>query len=124
MPMPPLAIAVVTSILISVGQMLWKVGLNRNGGLVPPGGTLWSGLLSLAVSPAMVGGCAAYVAATLLWMYLVGRHPFSYVFPMFSLTFVFSLLFAVLLFKETITPVRLAGLALILWGVFLVSSRA
>jgi len=120
----PLFIAIFCSFLITSGQVLWKVGLNQNGGLLPEGQTVLQSLIALLTSPAMWAGCAAYMVATLLWMYLIGKHPLSYVFPMLSLTFVFSLAFAALLFHEPITMAKLGGLVLILSGVAVIHLNA
>lgn len=99
-------------LLLVSGQILFKIGLQRSGGLV------WS---KIAVSPAILSGLALYGIATLLWFAVLSRLPLSVAYPMQSLAYIFAMFAAYYLFGETLTPTKIAGVAVILAGVYLLA---
>ncbi|CAM4215240.1 EamA family transporter [Paenibacillus phoenicis] len=99
-------------LLLVTGQVLFKIGLARTGGLH------WS---KLASSPAVIGGIALYGIATLLWFAVLSRLPLSVAYPLQALAYVLALLPAYFLFHETITWNKLLGVIVILLGVFLLA---
>ncbi|WP_068783911.1 EamA family transporter [Paenibacillus phocaensis] len=99
-------------LLLVTGQVLFKIGLSRSGGLH------W---VKLATSPAVIGGIVLYVLATLLWFAVLSRLPLSVAYPLQALAYVLALIPAYFLFHETITLTKLAGVAVILLGVVLLA---
>ncbi|MEF2968259.1 EamA family transporter [Paenibacillus sp. M1] len=99
-------------VLLVTGQILFKIGLNRSGGLH---------LAKLVTSPAVIGGITLYAIATLLWFAVLTRLPLSVAYPMQAFAYVLTLFPAYFLFHESITPMKLAGIAVILFGVFLLA---
>ncbi len=59
-----------------------------------------------------------FASATILWMYILKHYPFSVAYPITSFAYVFSMLAAFFIFKETIPPTRWIGVVLIVAGVF------
>ncbi len=97
------------------GQLLTKEGVNRLGEF-----TL-STLPQAALSPWLWGGAAVYIAASALWLWLLSKGEFSVLVPFQSLSMVITVIIGAMLFGETITGVRWAGIALMAVGAFLIS---
>ncbi|MBP1907776.1 drug/metabolite transporter (DMT)-like permease [Paenibacillus turicensis] len=99
-------------VLLVTGQVLFKLGLQRAGGFV------WQKMIT---SPLLISGLALYGIATILWFGVLTRLPLSQAYPMQALAYVIALLPAYFLFGEIITMTKLAGVAVILVGVYLLA---
>lgn len=99
-------------VLLVTGQVLFKIGLGRSGGLH------WGKIIT---SPMIIGGVALYGIATLLWFAVLTRLPLSVAYPMQAFAYVLAMIPAYYLFKETITPLKLAGVVVILIGVYMLA---
>ncbi|WP_010094810.1 EamA family transporter [Ornithinibacillus scapharcae] len=97
------------------GQYLWKVGMTKIGTWGP--GTI----LDLIKSPYIIGGGLVYVFATLIWLFILTRMPFSIAYPFQSLAYVFGIVMGYLVFKEAVTPTQWVGAAVIVLGVYLIA---
>jgi undecaprenyl phosphate-alpha-L-ara4N flippase subunit ArnE len=60
-------------------------------------------------------------AATVLWMYLIKQFPFSMVYPMISISYIFGMLAAIYIFHEIVPAIRWLGVLLIMGGVILIA---
>lgn len=113
-------LAVGVALMLVAGQSLWKVGIMQMSG----DGSLMQKLLSLAFSPAIVGGCFIYVIATLLYMYTIGRYEYSTSYAMIvSASLIIATITAGIIFHEKISLINILGVAIILCGVLLVLKR-
>nr|PZN79251.1 MAG: small multi-drug resistant family protein [Pseudomonadota bacterium] len=72
-------------------------------------------------SPAVLVGLGLYAVATLGWLIVLGRADVSYAFPLVSIGFVVTALFASIWLGESISAARATGIALIAVGVVLVA---
>ena len=109
------------SFLIVTGQVLWKLAIDKNGGLINSDSTNIQNILNLLLSPYMLCGVVIYMCATVFWMYLLGEYEYSFIYPMSSMTFVMSLFFASYVFDEEITLYKIIGVLVIMLGVFIVT---
>jgi len=116
--------AAIGSLLITLGQVLWKIAINRNGGLVNNNYTIIQNISNIFGSPYMILGLIIYAIATLFWMYLLGKYQYSYIYPLFSMTYIFSFLFAAFLFGESIGATKIIGVGLIVIGIFSIARSA
>ena len=68
-------------------------------------------------------GLMAYIASVLCWIGTLSRLPLSMAYPALALSYLFVYFGAVFLpmFAEQVDPVRLLGIALVIFGVWLVS---
>ena len=105
----------------AAAQLLLKAGTNSVGtfdfslaNAVPVG---WK----LATEPHIVGGLACYVVSVVVWIMALSRVEVSIAYPMLSVGYVVNALAAWYLFGEAVTPTRLAGIAIIIVGVFVVA---
>ena len=109
------------SFLIVSGQVLWKLAIDKNGGLINRDYTAIQNFWNLLLSPYMLFGIGIYMFATVFWMYLLGEYEYSFIYPMSSMTFVMSLFFASYVFDEEITLYKIIGVLIIILGVFIVT---
>ncbi len=65
-----------------------------------------------------IGGCF-YLAGALLNIYLLRGYSYSVVYPLTSLTYVWSLILSALLLHEKVTMQKLVGIAAVCFGAFL-----
>jgi drug/metabolite transporter (DMT)-like permease len=103
--------------LLVAGQTVWKIGLDRLGGLH------LNNAMQVLTSPWIVSGVFLYGLATLLWLAVLSRLPLSTAYPLQSLAYVFALLLAWLLFGEAVPPNRWIGTGIILAGVFVIGMK-
>jgi drug/metabolite transporter (DMT)-like permease len=78
-------------------------------------------LRRVATNLSVVGGLAIFVASAAVWLVVLSRVSLSFAYPFVSLTYVLILLFDRLALHETVSPVRWAGVALIIAGILLIS---
>lgn len=98
-------------------QVVFKIG---GGGLDDAHG-LQALVVHALSSPWVIGGFGLYFLGFLLWMTILKDADLGRAFPMTSVIYICTLAAAVGLFHETVTPVRLVGIALILGGVVLLA---
>jgi multidrug transporter EmrE-like cation transporter len=113
---------ILTGVMLNaVAQLLLKAGTNAVGqfefstaNLLPVG---WR----LATEPHIVGGLACYVISVGVWIMGLSRVPVSIAYPMLSLGYVVNALAAWWLFGESFSAQKVAGIATIIVGVWLVA---
>src|SRR5690554_7078415 len=105
-----LAAILLSTLLMSTGQFLWKIGLASE-----------SINLKLVTNVKIWLGGGAYIAATLIWFWLLKQLPLSLLYPFTAVSFIFGYAFAVLKFNETIQVKDLLGLCFIALGLFLIA---
>jgi drug/metabolite transporter (DMT)-like permease len=66
-------------------------------------------------------GFALYFLPALIWIYLLGKYPVSFVQPILALTYVVTPILAIFILSEQVAPMRWLGIGVIMLGVFLVS---
>jgi len=111
-----------TGVLLNAGaQLLLKAGTNSVGvfefsrdNIVPVG---WR----LATEPHIVGGLACYVISVVIWVMALSRVEVSVAYHLLSIGYVVNAIAAWYLFGEAVTPMRLAGIGIIIVGVCLVA---
>ena len=113
---------ILTGVMLNAAaQLLLKAGTNAVGqfefsttNLVPIG---WR----LATEPHIVGGMACYVMSLAVWIMGLSRVPVSVAYPMLSIGYVVNALAAWWLFGESFSAQKIAGIATIIVGVWLVA---
>ncbi|MFC5405391.1 EamA family transporter [Cohnella soli] len=115
--MAPILMLSLNILLLLTGQTLWKIGLDRSGGLHI------SNALQVLASPWIMAGAGMYAVATVLWLAVLSRMPLSMAYPMQSMAYVLGLLIAWLIFGEIIPPNRWIGAGIIVAGVIVISMK-
>jgi multidrug transporter EmrE-like cation transporter len=104
-------IYIAVAVLLGTGaQLLLKAGTNTT----PVG-------LGLVLEPRIIAGIACYAVSLVVWILALAKTPVSVAYPMVSLGFALNALLAWWLLGEAVTPMRMAGIGIIIVGVILVA---
>ncbi|HVT36183.1 MAG TPA: transporter [Nevskiaceae bacterium] len=108
-------------LLNAFAQLLLKAGTRNIGhfefslaNVIPIG---WK----LATNLPIIGGLSCYVVSVVVWILALSRVEVSIAYPMLSIGYVVNAALAYWLFGEAVTPLRMAGIAVIIVGVCLVA---
>lgn len=114
----------VSVVLAALAQLTLKHGMTQvtNHGAVPldlkdPMGTV----RRVITSPSVLLGLATFVLSAAVWLVVLSKVSLSFAYPFVSLTYVLILLFDRFVLHDTVSPLRWAGVALIVAGIVLVS---
>ena len=110
-------LAIIQSIFLCGGQLFLKLALQAMG----PVSRTWSFVFSQLTNWWWLACGAAYGSAAVLWMYILKHYPFSRAYPLISLSYVFGMIAAVLIFHETVPATRWIGVLLIMAGCYFVA---
>jgi undecaprenyl phosphate-alpha-L-ara4N flippase subunit ArnE len=113
--LPVLAGLVLTPLLISAGQILFKLTSARAGAIN------LAGLIAIIRDPYLVSALAIYGFGTIIWVYVLKAVPLTVAYPFMALTFCTVPVLAWLLLGEALTPRYALGCALIIAGLFVVN---
>src|SRR5262245_35864795 len=115
-----LQIAVLTaySIGMSAGQVLFKMAATQ----LNPGRQFGERLFDLGKNGYFLTALLLYAGFSVLWVWILSITPLSRAYPFVALAFVITPLLGGVFFDEAISIRLLAGLGLILCGLFLVTS--
>jgi multidrug transporter EmrE-like cation transporter len=98
-------------VLLNAGaQLLLKAGTNA----MPLGPRL-------ALEPHILGGLACYVVSVVVWVAALSKVPVSIAYPMLSIGYIVNAAAAWYLFGEALSAMKLAGIGVIVVGVFMVA---
>ncbi|RWA57658.1 4-amino-4-deoxy-L-arabinose transferase [Cupriavidus sp. UYMSc13B] len=113
---------ILTGVLLNAAaQLLLKAGVNAIGAITLDRGTLLLTALRVLTQWPVLAGLTLYVVSVGVWIVGLSRVDVSIAYPMLSLGYVVNALAAWWLFGEMIGPLRVAGILLILAGVFLIA---
>jgi len=108
-------------LLNAAAQLLLKAGTNSVGSFafslenaLPVG---WK----LASEPHILGGLTCYVISVVVWIMALSRVEVSIAYPMLSVGYVVNAIAAWYLFGEAVSLNRLAGIGIIIVGVYVVA---
>jgi len=107
----------VNVVLLVTGQILWKYGLDKFGGITADN---W---LQVATSLPILAGLALYVVATGIWFMILSRVNLSVAYPMQSIAYVLGMVGGLIFFKETIPLTGWLGGLLVIMGVALIAMK-
>jgi drug/metabolite transporter (DMT)-like permease len=100
------------------GQFLLKAGALKLGKV--NAGNAIDHVLSILTTPELLAGLGFYGVSAILYILLLTRVNISVAAPAVALSYVFSVMIGVFLFKEALPVGRLVGIGLIMSGVILV----
>jgi multidrug transporter EmrE-like cation transporter len=112
---------IISGVLLNAcAQILLKAGANRVGPLDFDATSL-PALQALALSGPVIAGLACYAVSVVVWIVALTRVEVSIAYPMLSIGYLVNAFAAWLLFGETLTLMRLAGIAVIIAGVYILT---
>ena len=100
------------TLLVAVAQLLIKTGANR---LNHP--NLMGTLVGIFTVPPLFFGYCLYGIFAVLMVYALRHGELSVLYPLISLGYVWVAILSVLVFHETMNPMKLVGIAVIVSGV-------
>jgi hypothetical protein len=113
-----LLILAVYAALLCAGQALFKLSAPADGlreGVVK----FLGGLLQ---NPAFITGCAIYAVSTFTWVAILSRLQLSYAYPfVIAISILMTSAVGIFLFKEQLNFHKLAGITVVMLGVFILS---
>jgi len=116
-----LALILTGVLLNAVAQLLLKAGSRAIAGVELSLGNAWTLLERIALNPPILGGLACYAVSVVVWILALSRVDVSIAYPMLSVGYVMNAIAAWLLFGEPLGSARLAGIGVIIVGVWLVA---
>jgi multidrug transporter EmrE-like cation transporter len=108
-------------LLNAVAQLLLKAGTNAVGRFEFTAAQLAPAGWKLATEPYIAGGIGCYVVSVVVWIMALSRVEVSIAYPMLSIGYVINAIAAYYLLGESVTPLRMLGIGIIVLGVFIVA---
>ncbi len=119
--MSPFPLIIAGVLLNTIAQIALKLGMRSIGyfdfslqNIVPIG-------LKIVRNPQIFLGLSCYVLSVVIWLLALSRVDVSYAYPMTSLGYIFTAILGFLMLGESLSPMRILGIVVILIGVYLVS---
>jgi drug/metabolite transporter (DMT)-like permease len=113
-----LVLALTSICMSAVAQVLFKLGMSAP--VVKDAGSGAAMVRAVALSPGVLGGLGLYGLGTVLWLGVLSRVELSQAYPFVGLSFVLTAIFGAVLFNDALSSQRIAGIAAIVLGVWLV----
>ncbi len=107
--------------LNAAAQLLLKAGTRTIGEFAFTLDNLWPVGWKLATEPHILGGLTCYVVSVVAWIMVLSRVEVSLAYPMVSFGYIVTAVASWLLFGEALTVTRIAGILVIMFGVFLIT---
>jgi multidrug transporter EmrE-like cation transporter len=113
---------VLTGVALNAGaQLLLKAGSRSISGVELSLANGWTLAERIALNPPILIGLACYGISVVFWILALSRVDVSVAYPMLSIGYIVSALAGWLLFSEAVSAARVAGIAVIIVGVWLVA---
>ncbi len=113
---------ILTGVLLNaIAQLLLKAGTNAIGHFDFEWRNLFPIGWQLATEPHILGGLMCYVISVVVWILALSRVPVSMAYPMLSIGYVVNAVAAYWLLGESFSALRLAGIFVVILGVFLIA---
>ncbi len=116
-----LALVLTGVMLNAAAQLLLKAGSRAITDVSFSLANTWTLAARMALNPPILGGLALYVISVVFWILALSRVDVSVAYPMLSIGYIVSALAGWLLFSEALSAARVAGIVVIILGVWLVA---
>lgn len=100
------------TLMVGAAQVLIKLGANKLGH-----GGLLETLIGILTIPELFAGYFLYGIFAVLLIYALRHGELSILYPLIALGYVWVSILSVLVFHETMNPMKIAGVAIIIAGV-------
>jgi drug/metabolite transporter (DMT)-like permease len=107
-----LTVLLISVVLNAAGQLLWKAARSAQPD---------ASLLELFLRYETWGGFILYGLSAVCWLWVLSRAQLSFAYPILSLSFPVVVALSMLLFDETVSPIRWIGVVVIVAGVSLLA---
>ena len=107
-----LTVLLISVILNAAGQLLWKAARSAQPD---------ASLVALFLHYETWGGFILYGLSAICWLWVLSRAQLSFAYPILSLSFPVVVALSMLLFDETVSPIRWLVVGVIVVGVSLLA---
>jgi|APDOM4702015248_1054824.scaffolds.fasta_scaffold00672_6 multidrug transporter EmrE-like cation transporter len=108
-------------LLNAAAQLLLKAATSATGVIALSGTGLTAALPKLLSHPGSWGGVGCYAVSVVVWVLALSRAPVSIAYPMLSIGYIVNALLAYWLFGEPLHASKVAGIFVIIVGVYLLT---
>lgn len=116
-----LSLVILSVILNTFGQLLFKIGMNQIGAFMFSPTHLYHVAFKLITNIAIMSGLVIYAISTVVWFLVLSRADLSFAYPLVSIGYIFNSFAAYyFLHEHAFSPMRLLGTLTIIAGVVLV----
>jgi len=113
---------ILTGVLLNaIAQLSLKQGMRQIGYFEFDAATLASMSWRIGTNGYVMFGLVCYVVSVAVWMLALSRVEVGYAYPMLSVGYIVTAVAAFYLFGEALTATRIAGIVVIMAGVYLIS---
>jgi multidrug transporter EmrE-like cation transporter len=116
-----LALVLTGVMLNAAAQLLLKAGSRAISGVAISFANGWTLAERIALNPPILAGLACYVISVVFWILALSRVDVSIAYPMLSIGYIVTAMAGWLLFSEAVSATRVAGIFIIIAGVWLVA---
>lgn len=119
------ALAVLSVLLATGGQLLLRAGMEKVGYIgAPQISRPFKLLTTVATNLQVLIGLSLFVASAVAWLIVLSRASLSVAYPFAGMTYVFTALFSKFVLHEKVTSLRWFGILLVLTGIVMVGRSA
>ncbi len=115
-----LSLVLLSVILNSIGQLLFKTGLNQIGVFTFSAANLFSFGFKIISNISIMAGLFIYFTSTIVWFLVLSRADVSFAYPLISIGYIFSALGAYFILHEPFSLMKILGTIVIIVGVVLI----
>lgn len=109
-PITSVVLFAIAAFMGALGQFLYKSGADRASG----------GIVSYLVNARLLGGVVCYIAVMVLFVAAFKRGGFlTVLYPIYASTFIWAAVIARFAYQTPIQPVNMAGMLLLVVGMYL-----
>ena len=108
-------------LLNAIAQILLKKGMLSIGYFEFNLQTCIPIIKKVTINPYILSGLASYVISVAIWLLVLARAEVSYAYPFLSVGYVVVTLMGYFIFQESLSWMRVIGIAVIIVGVLLLS---
>lgn len=114
-------LTVFVTLLLAMAQVIVKLGLNRIGGFHISFKSFFSDIIPFISSYCLWIGFITIIVSSFLWMKVLAKVELSVAYPLISISYIFGIIAAVIIFKESVPLIRWVGVIVIMFGIFLIT---
>ncbi|GGG01865.1 MULTISPECIES: EamA family transporter [Cysteiniphilum] len=108
-------------LLNASAQLFLKFGMDRIGEFSFTLANIWPIGWKVATNYFVILGLMCYVISVVVWLMVLSRVPVGLAYPMVSIGYIVTAIAGYFLLGETLTATRVAGIFVIILGVYLVA---
>jgi drug/metabolite transporter (DMT)-like permease len=124
MPIAILATALVSISLSALAQVMLRKAMLTVGVLPAGAAQVPEFAIRLILNGFFIAGMMSYVLSVGAWLLVLSKTEVSAAYPLVSIGFVITAIFGFAFMGEHVTPARIGGIAVICFGVFLITRAA